>query len=160
VFTSVAGLSDERIWNSFFLQYLWEFVLGMWLAKVYYEHPEKIKIPSLTVLCIAALCGMALTGAAGFAGGIWKSFNDIPSLVGYMSLALIVYKIGFGWVNNFFEYTNQVSYEWYLTHILVFEIYFRYMLGLMPCYVDWGILMVASYVVAIGYNKIMKRITK
>ena len=40
------------------------------------------------------------------------------------------------------------------------EIFFRYMLGLMPYYVDWMILMVASYVVAIGYNKIMKRITK
>lgn len=37
------GINDERIWNSFFLQYLWEFVLGMWLAKIYFEHQRKSK---------------------------------------------------------------------------------------------------------------------
>ena len=132
----------------------------MWFAKVYYEHPEKIKVPSFAVLCIAAVCGMALTGVAGFAGGIWKSFNDIPSLVGYMSLALIVYKVGIKWLNDFFEYTNKVSYEWYLTHILVFMIYFKFIRGQMPFYVDWAILVVVSYAVAIGYNKVLKKITK
>lgn len=157
-FTTLTGLADERIWNSFFLQYLWEFVLGMWLARIYFEQPEKIKIPSFGILCVTALAGVGLTGVSGFVGGIWKSYNDIPSLVGYMSLALIIYKIGLRWMNRFFEYTNKVSYEWYLLHILVFSIYFKFARGILPSYMDWVILMVASYVVAIGYNYIYKNI--
>ena len=39
---------------------------------------------------------MGLTGVAGIVGGYWKSYNDIPSLVGYMSMALIVYKLSTG----------------------------------------------------------------
>lgn len=51
--------------------------------------------------------------------GYWKSYNDIPSLVGYMSMALMVYKLSTNWVNRFFQYTNKMSYEWYLIHILI-----------------------------------------
>ena len=158
-FTTLTGLDDERIWNSFFLQYLWEFVLGMWLAKVYFDHPEKINIPSFGMLIVAMLVGLGLTGVAGFVGGIWKSYNDIPSLIGYMSMALIIYKIGIKWCNRFFAYTNKVSYEWYLVHILVFSIYFKFARGVLPFYIDWVILMVASYGVAIGYHKIIKLLT-
>ena len=157
-FTTLMGLDDERVWNSFFLQYLWEFVLGMWLASVYFEHPEKLKLPKMWILVVAMIVGLGLTGVSGFAGGIWKSYNDIPSLVGYMSMALIIYKIGVKAINRFFEYTNKVSYEWYLVHILVFSIYFKFVRGFMPFYVDWCVLMVLSYVVAVGYHQVVKRI--
>ncbi len=95
------GLDDERVWNSFFLQYLWEFVLGMWLASVYFEHPEKLKLPKMWILVVTMVVGLGLTGVSGFAGGIWKSYNDIPSLVGYMSMVLIIYKIGVKPINRF-----------------------------------------------------------
>lgn len=156
-FTSLTGLADERIWNSFFLQYLWEFVLGMWLAKVYFEHPEKITVPNLPILFLMMIIGLGLTGVAGFAGGMWKSYNDIPSLIGYMSMALIVYKVGVRWINRFFEYTNKVSYEWYLIHILIFSIYFKFAKGVLPYYADWILLMAISYGVAIGFNKLTKK---
>lgn len=92
-FTALTGLAEERIWNSFFLQYLWEFVLGMWLAKVYFENSENIKVPKVSVLLVTMIIGLGLTGIAGFVGGIWKSYNDIPSLIGYMSMALIFIKL-------------------------------------------------------------------
>lgn len=79
--TTYLGINDERIWNSFLLQYLWEFVLGMWLAKIYFEHPEKIKVPKFGILLGAMIVGLGLTGVAGIVGGYWKSYNDIPSLV-------------------------------------------------------------------------------
>ena len=157
-FTTLMGLDDERVWNSFFLQYLWEFVLGMWLASVYFEHPEKLKLPKMWILMVVMVVGLGLTGVSGFAGGIWKSYNDIPSLIGYMSMALIVYKIGIKAINGFFEYTNNVSYEWYLVHILVFSIYFKFARCFMPFYVDWCVLMVLSYMVAVGYHRVVKRI--
>ena len=157
-FTTLMGLDDERVWNSFFLQYLWEFVLGMWLAKIYFEHPEKLKLSKMWILVVATVVGLGLTGVSGFAGGIWKSYNDIPSLVGYMSMALIVYKLSINWVNRFFQYTNKVSYEWYLIHILIFSIYFKFARGILPFYADWVVLMCVSYVVAIGYHKFLKKI--
>lgn len=45
------------------------------------------------------IIGLGLTGIAGFVGGIWKSYNDIPSLIGYMSMALIFYQVGVKWLN-------------------------------------------------------------
>ena len=156
--TTYLGIDDERIWNSFFLQYLWEFVLGMWLAKIYFEHPEKIKVPKFGILIVAMIVGFGLTGVAGIVGGYWKSYNDIPSLVGYMSMALIAYKLGINWVNRFFQYTNKVSYEWYLIHILIFSIYFKFARGILPLYADWIVLMLVSYAVAIGYHKVLKKI--
>ena len=155
-FTSLMGLDDERVWNSFFLQYLWEFVLGMWLAKIYFEHPEKFKIPRFKILFATMIIGLSLIAVTGLTGGVWKSYNDIPSLMGYMSMALIVYKLDIKWICRFFEYTNKVSYEWYLVHILIFTIYFQFVKDLLPFYLDWLILLVTSYIVAIGYNKILK----
>ena len=154
-FTTITGLDNERIWSSFFLQYLWEFVLGMQLAKVYFEHPEKIKIPKLGVLLVTMIIGLGLTGMAGFAGGIWKSYNDIPSLLGYASMALIVYQLGIKWLNGFLEYTNKVSYEWYLIHILVFSVYHEVMNGNIPFYIDWLIHIIISYVIAISFKRMM-----
>lgn len=101
-----------------------------------------------------------MTGIAGFVGGIWKSYNDIPSLIGYMSMALIFYQVGVKWLNKFFEYTNKISYEWYLVHILVFTIYFRFARGVLPFFVDWVILMFISYLVAIGYQILVNRFIK
>lgn len=46
-------------------------------------------------------------------------------------VTLIIYKIGVKLLNRFFEYTNKVSYEWYLVHILVFSIYFKFARGIM-----------------------------
>ena len=75
-----------------------------------------------------------------------------------MSMALIVYKLCIIWVNRFFQYTNMVSYEWYLIHILIFSIYFNFARGILPFYADWVVLMLVLYVVAIGYHWVVKKI--
>ena len=38
---AVLKFSEFRVWNSFFLQYLWEFCLGMWIAEQLYTHNIK-----------------------------------------------------------------------------------------------------------------------
>lgn len=84
--------------------------------------------------------------------------QSLPGFLMKAKVALIIYKIGVKLLNRFFEYTNNVSYEWYLVHILVFSIYFKFARGIMPFYVDWCLLMGLSYVVAIGYHWVVKRI--
>lgn len=117
----VLGKSDVRVWNSFFLQYLWEFVLGMYFAKYYKSNLTTFDLPGFRVLVPICIIGLALTGFTGIKGGIWKLYNDIPSMMGYLSALLIIYKLEVKFINNVFKFTNKISYEWYLVHILVFS---------------------------------------
>ena len=153
---ALLGKQDLRIWNSFCLQYLWEFVLGMWLALVY-SIRDTIKLPSKWILLIVALIGIGITGITGKLGGWLKLYNDIPSLFGYGCLALFIYAIGIKWLNRFFEYTCKFSYEWYLIHLLVFGIVFHFM---SKGVISSIIALVLSYAVAICFHKIVKKLYK
>lgn len=155
------GYGEERVWNSFFLQYLWEFCLGMKLAEIYIKHPSALNVPKWKWLLPVCLIGLALTGIMGWAGFPWRLYNDIPSLFGYASLALIIYKIGIIPVNRFFSYTNRFSYEWYLVHILVFQIIWHLMDDKLCAVVEMAICLSLSYVLAIFYAKLfVKRSNK
>jgi ABC-type polysaccharide/polyol phosphate export permease len=93
----IIGKADIRIWNSFCLQYLGEFVLGMMLAIKYKQNPDFIHLPKQWLLLV-----LAVVGISGIKGGIFKLYNDIPSLVGYLSLALLIYSVSIKPLNNFF----------------------------------------------------------
>lgn len=155
---ALTGLSNDRIWNSFFLQYLWEFVLGMQLAVYYKNNPEHFFIPSLKILIPISFVGLILTGVTGIQGGIWKAYNDIPSLIGYMGIALILYKSGIPFLNKLLLYTNKVSYEWYLVHILVFACsnHFLDMCYHVPPILRAITAFLMSYLIAIVYHKLLK----
>jgi len=146
---------EMRIWNSFFLQYLWEFVLGMCLAKKYMSDHQTFAIPSFAKLLVIACICIGMTGYAGFTGGELKMFNDVPSLFGYLSVALIIYKLKF--VNSFFVFTSKFSYEWYLVHILVFEciVYVMSLFAsdIMCCQLFvWIGQLIMSYIIGYIYN--------
>ena len=161
--TTVAllGYGEERVWNSFFLQYLWEFCLGMKLAEIYIKRPSALNVPKWKWLLPVCLIGLALTGIMGWAGFPWRLYNDIPSLFGYASLALMIYKIGITPVNRFFSYTNGFSYEWYLLHILVFQIVWHLLDDKLCAVVEMAICLSLSYVLAIFYAKLfVKRSNK
>lgn len=92
----------------------------MKLAEIYRKNPTALSIPKWKCLLPVCPIAMALTGVMGWVGFPWRLYNDIPSLIGYTALALMVYKADIGFINRFFSYTNRFSYEWYLVHILVF----------------------------------------
>lgn len=151
------GKSELRVWNSFFLQYLWEFILGMYFTEQYSKNPENIKIPRRGCLLMAIVIGMGLTGYMAM-NGVWgKMFNDIPLLVGFMSVALFVYSFKNSAINKCFSYINKFSYEWYLVHILVFTIVFH-LCGnsiAMGC-----VAFILSYSCGIGFQKMISKILK
>lgn len=153
---ALLGKSELRIWNSFCLQYLWEFFLGMLLALIY-SHKGSISLPSKSILLITALLGIAITGITGKIGGWLKLYNDIPSLFGYGCLALFIYSIDLKWLNKFFVNTCKFSYEWYLIHLLVFGIVFHFMpKGLVSSIIA----LAASYIAAIVFHEIVTRLYK
>lgn len=158
------GYEEYRPWGSFFLQYLWEFVLGMWIA-------EKVKLSGWTEekvmtrlkilhLLLTMCAGMGLSALMAWNGGMLKLYNDIPSLVGYASMLLIVYKVGINWVNSFFRYTSKIGYEWYLVHSLTFIVVHHFMDGVMPMWIILIICLIGSYGVAWLYNKLYHGLTK
>ena len=151
------GYAEERVWNSFFLQYLWEFCLGMKMAEIYHGNPKALEVPQWKYLLPLCVAGVGVTGIMGFAGWPWKLYNDIPSLVGYMSLALVIYKVGIKPLNRLLEWTNRFSYEWYLVHMFVFDIIF-YCIGYKtPIVVVFMLCLLLSYSTAIAYSKIWSK---
>lgn len=120
---SILEKSDVRVWNSFFLQYLWEFSLGMILAEIYNRNNTFLELSKLKLL-LGSIIGLGITAITIIIGGIFKNFNDISSVAGYGFLALFVYRLNNKIINEFFVKISKISYEWYLLHILVFNIVF------------------------------------
>lgn len=100
--------------------------------------------------------GMGLTGLMAWNGGILKLYNDIPSLIGYLSLILLIYKIGISAVNRFFEWASGFSYELYLVHSLTFAVMAYFLKDALPLAVLLIVSLVTAYAVGCGYDRFLK----
>lgn len=146
---AITGKSEVRVWGSFFLQYLWEFCLGMATVEYLINH-EKIRVP-VSVLMIAAFVGIGLSALAVVGGKVYTVFNDVPALVGYGALALIIYYMTV--FNKIFSFISKFSFEWYLVHILVFSVMFRIPVGSLTGQCILGCMALAlSIFAAWGYS--------
>lgn len=123
IFLAVSGLGTERIWNSFFLQYLWEFAIGMEIANKL-EKGIVIRIKKIQLLT-GTVAGLGVASEAVLLGDMFKIFNDVPALIGYGAVALLLYSIGNNWLKKAILFFSEISYELYLVHILIFTIMFR-----------------------------------
>ncbi len=91
-FISAFRLSDYRIFSSFFLQYLWEFSLGIIFAE--YFLTNKIKQYNYEKwLLIVTPVAILLYVILAFKGGIFKNFNDIFGFISICSIGLILNNI-------------------------------------------------------------------
>ncbi len=123
VFTIVLGIYEERIWNSFFLQYLWEFGLGMCLI----DATKDEKIPLLEDVGIIKIIIITMVAFVMFAiismqGAAWKSMNDFLGVIAFGGIGIVLYRIK--WLRPIFISLSKISYEWYLVHIIVFTLFF------------------------------------
>lgn len=75
----------------------------MKMAEIYHGNPKALEVPRWKYLLPLCVAGVGVTGIMGFAGWPWKLYNDMPSLVGYMSLALVIYKVGIKPLNRLLE---------------------------------------------------------
>jgi peptidoglycan/LPS O-acetylase OafA/YrhL len=121
-----------RHWNSCFLQFLWEFGLGMAAPELLRRLPADHALrrwwqPS-------AWWRWGLVGVTGVGlmvlltarvGAVGRIFNDLPALVGYGALCVGVYWLAVGWadpIRRFFLWVGGFSFSLYLTHVLVLEL--------------------------------------
>ena len=156
IFCYCFGISEIRCWGSFCLQYIWEFALGFILAE-YFFYNKKIIINNF-VLIVFAILGIGLQTVLALCSDVLKGFNDIPALIGYTSLALLLGNISF--INKLFQKLSSFSYEFYLIHTLVFAAIFHLLQPeglLIQCFVSVGAMIIAlgtSYF----YNRVIKKI--
>jgi len=120
---SIFDLSHLRVFNSFFLQYLWEFNIGIVLAERYLSNGELFWNKSGLFLWIFSTAGIGLMATMGMkCGRLGQTFNDIPAAMGYLALASLIYLIvsNTSIIVNTFVYIGKISYEIYLTHMFFF----------------------------------------
>lgn len=152
----VIGLGKEtlRIWNSFFLRYLWEFAIGMVIASEFKRNNYQLKISIKTsYILIIGLVNCALYAGLALKGGeIGKMTNDIPALIGYSSLAIWIYLVGVKVINSFFLYTGKISYSMYLLHTLI-QMTVLYYIGNISMYLALIIALISVYIIADLFQK-------
>ena len=99
-------------------------------------------------------CALAISLA--WNEGILKLYNDIPSLMGYLSLMLMIYKLGIGTENRLFEWASTFSYELYLVHSLVFAVMAYFLKDALPLAVLLAVSLASAYAVGFGYDRFLK----
>jgi peptidoglycan/LPS O-acetylase OafA/YrhL len=131
------GKGSLRIWNSFFLQFLWEFVLGLVLATAL-RKGQNLKVGPIefnprfweTSLLKAVLVGSIFSGImlimALKLGAFGKICNDVPALLGYTGICVAAYRLGetyLPFIKQFFLWISGFSFSLYLVHMLGFRLY-------------------------------------
>lgn len=153
VFTVVAGLAEERIWNSFFLQFLWEFALGMLLSERYRAGKLSEDLCALKYVIPVTVLSFGLFAASGLYGGaVLKSFNDVFSTFAFGGVCVLIARIRplrpiWRWINSF-------SYEWYLTHFLVMTVLYL----LLPAslnYVTGALTLILGAGISLGLSRLL-----
>lgn len=153
IFISFSELYVERIWSSFFIQYLWEFVLGMLIAEKFHKN-NKIIERNINVIwyIIIFIITFTIFALMSFNGGILKNFNDVFSAISFITLCIILYKIKF--IKKGIKYLGKISYELYLVHYLIYMCVFKFIS--MPQYINSIIAIILSIIISIFYNYILK----
>lgn len=158
------GYEDMRPWGSCFLQYLWEFCLGIILATKYHLSHDNGGVSKLLFienyklwwLVLGAVLGCGIMLGMSKFGGILKLYNDIPSLLGYLSCALLVYKVGKSLATRFFCWINGFGYELYLVHSLMFAIVTYCLKDFLPLNALLPICLIVAFVAANAYSALLK----
>jgi peptidoglycan/LPS O-acetylase OafA/YrhL len=149
-----------RVWNSFFLQYVWEFMLGMWFAEnIHSKGLLFLKIKKINLFLMAVIGSVIYITFSLKLGLIGKMLNDIPSLIGYTSFGILLYKLNLKWLNKFFVFTGVISFSLYLIHYAI-KLLFKYELekfGFQYNIAFLVVTLIVCYIIAYFYDKGIKK---
>jgi peptidoglycan/LPS O-acetylase OafA/YrhL len=165
-FVYLIDRGDQRVWNSFFLQFFWEFVLGMVVARTRLL-PTLLATgwPVVLATCLGGFAGMWLLSFMG--GSVGRAFNDYFSFVGYTSACILVYKAGTSGIRvlaQVFIGIGAFSYSLYLIHYLVLHLYLRLLAVAQPRLIDGivalGIALLTAPYVEKGMQQLLNQLGK
>ena len=117
------GHASLRSYNGAFFLYLWEFMLGMVLAGKFVREGYAFWDARISWLVLLSVAGIGCYGWMALELGAYgRLLNDLPALVGYTGLSIVIYRLRLGWLNRFVLYTAKFSYALFLVHILVLQL--------------------------------------
>ena len=147
---SIMNLSSYRVISSFFLQYLWEFSLGIVWADKYINGKEfDVKNKNLIIGIITALA-FIVYAILSLKGGWLKNFNDIFSLTAFLGISYFIGKIKF--IYKIFVYMSKISYEMYLLHYLILKTIFTFFDAYIPNFLLCAIAFILIIIISIIYK--------
>ena len=156
ILTAATGLYEERIWGSFFLQYLWEFALGMCLGLRFSEGRldlRRLKLPMVSAVTAGSLGVYALMALRG---GSLSAFNDVFGAAAFCGICFLLYQIPF--LRPLMNRINGYSYELYLLHILVFSACEALLSPLLPNFIWCLLALPLAILCASLYSRLQKAI--
>lgn len=119
LFISFVLPEGGEAFKRFFIQYLWEFALGMVVART--GVLDKLTMAPLSHYFIIALICLAFTGVLAIKGGtIGKNLNDVFSFLAYTSITIILFRT-IPPLNRFFLWVSKFSFSLYLTHMFLWD---------------------------------------
>jgi peptidoglycan/LPS O-acetylase OafA/YrhL len=147
------GQEEARQFNSFFLQFLWEFVLGMAICKK--NVLQTLISKELWTYILVSLFSLAIMGLlVKYFGAAGKMYNDFFSFIAYISICIICYRINL--LSRFLFYLDGISFPLYLTHVFVISFYLsKILINHQIRFIDLPILAFLSLIVAIAVNFII-----
>ncbi len=148
----------ERVWNSFFLQYFWEFALGMVVAERVANNRTLflISLNQITLLTLA-LVGCAVYAVLAVTGGNWgKLVNDPFALIGYASVAIFLFNLHIKRINQFFLFIGENSLSIFLVHTLVLLTLAAVLKSVNPILIV-AIALIIVVPIAVVYQKLINR---
>ncbi len=160
----VTGHSSEKVWSSFFLQYSWEFVLGMIIADHLVEIRDAVKHhrqlhPHLFLFSflLTGMVGILIYGGLALClGDAGRMVNDIPALFGFSAVGLFLYLVGIKRLNILICYIGAISFSLYLLHTLVIELVQYY---LPPSIISIAIAFVLSILLSMMFHHYVNNLT-
>jgi len=117
------GNASLRNYNGAFFLYLWEFMLGMLLAGKFYREGYAFWKMRVVWLVLLSIAGIGCYGLMALELGAYgRLLNDVPALVGYTSLSILLYRLKLSWINRFVLFTSKFSFALFLVHMLVLQL--------------------------------------
>ncbi len=153
---------EDRNWNSFFLMYLWEFMLGMYCADIYLKKGIEFWKIKKSVLVMLAIAGLALYSILAIRfGPVGRTLNDVPALFGYASLCILLYTLGIPVFNRFIMFTAKISFPIFLIHFLVLNLVETacHGLGIYAPLLPPGLSLIVCYLAALPLQKFFDYLT-
>lgn len=165
-FIYATGNFTDRFWNSLFPQYLWEFVLGMYLTHVYKEKDWGFwKLPFYYYIGAIVLSGGLFVLITKYLGEGANLFNDVPILFIYVSISILVFQFlerFIPFLYRFFLHFGGISYSVYLIHQLVLQTYL-WILGESNIAISLVLLLASlplMYLAALGFEQFSQWVGK
>lgn len=155
------NLNDSRVISSIFLNYLWEFNLGMSLAHLYKRKQLEIWQVNMKVsLAISTFAFLFMGAITIFSGKFGKTFNDIPSSIGILYFTIFLFQLLryktklFG----FFNFIGSISFEIYLIHMLVISLLNKFFSSFIEANLYLLIIYLPIILIAsLGFSVILKK---